>query len=250
MHIFLREHKEDHPLSRIDARIKLVCAAGLLSMVLTNKGAFFPSVVALACLALCAWLRVPVRRLLVRLSEPAFIVAVLIAIRLLFGGKEPMAAWHVWGIDVTFYKDGLASGLILGLRIISTVFVVAVLDFATPFTRLLGGLAWFRVPKGIIDTALFAYRYIFLLLEDATVIYNAQKNRLGYSSLRRALSSFGVLAAALVLKAFDGSQNAALAMTQRGYDGVMPSIAGERLKASHLAASALFLVAMGVLWKM
>jgi cobalt/nickel transport system permease protein len=249
MHNFLYDEKEDHRLSRIDPRIKLLCAAAVLSMVLTNKGVFFPSVVALACLCLCAWLRVPVRRLLVRFSEPALIVAVLIAIKCLFGGKEPMAAWRILGIDVTLYRDGLASGLLLGLRIVSAIFVVAVLDFATPFTRLLGALAWFRVPKGIVETALFAYRYIFLLLEDATVIYNAQKNRLGYSNIRRALSSAGALAAALVLKAFDGSEHAAVAMTQRGYDGAMPSMGHERLKASHLAVSALFLVVMGVLWK-
>ncbi len=250
MHEFLYDEKEDHRLIRIDPRIKVLCTAAVLAMVLTNKGVFFPSVVAIACLCLCAWLRVPVRRLLVRFSEPAMIVAVLIAIKCLFGGKEPMAVWRVLGIDVTFYRDGLASGLLLGLRIMSAIFVVAVLDFATPFTRILSALAWFRVPKGIVETALFAYRYIFLLLEDATVIYNAQKNRLGYSNLRRALSSAGALAAALVLKAFDGSQHAAVAMTQRGYDGAMPSMGHERLKTSHLAASGLFLVVMGVLWQM
>jgi cobalt/nickel transport system permease protein len=250
MHKFLYEEKEDHPLARIDPRIKLLCAAAVLAMVLTNTGVFFPSGVATACLCLCAWLRVPLRRLLVRFSEPALIVAVLIAIKCLFGGKEPMAVWRVLGVDITLYRDGLAGGLLLGLRIISAIFVVAVLDFATPFTRLLGALAWFRVPKGIVETALFAYRYIFLLLEDATVIYNAQKNRLGYSSLRRALSSAAALVAALVLKAFDGSQHAAVAMTQRGYDGAMPSMGHERLKTSHLAASTAFLLLMGVLWRM
>ena len=50
---------------------------------------------------------------------------------------------------------------------------------------------------------MFAYRYIFVLLDDATVIYSAQKNRLGYSTIRRGLSSFGVLAGSLTLKAFD-----------------------------------------------
>jgi len=141
------------------------------------------------------------------------------------------------------------EGLLMGLRIIAAVSVIAVLGFATPFTEFLGALAWLKVPKGLIEISIFAYRYIFLLLDDAMVIYHAQKNRLGYSSVRRGLASFGVLAGALVLKAFDGSQNAAIAMIQRGYEGRMILSGQERLKARHLAWSALFLLLMGVLWK-
>jgi len=249
MHTFLFEEKVNHPLARVDARIKLFCAAAVLSMVLTNRGILFPSAAAAVCLCLCASMHIPAKRLLARFSAPAFIAVVVIAIKLL-SGREPMGTFRLPGLEVSLYRDGLVDGLLLGLRIMSAASVVALLGFATPFTRLLGALAWLRVPKGIVETALFAYRYIFLLLEDAAVIYNAQKNRLGYSSVTRGVSSLGTLAAALVLKAFDSSQHAAVAMAQRGYDGSMPDVGQERLKKSHLAVSLLFLLLMGVLWKM
>ncbi len=248
MHILFSEEERNHPLARIDARIKVLCAAAVLVMLLTCRGFMFPLFVALLCLAACGCLRVPFKRLLVRFSEPAFIVAMLIAIKFLFSGKEAMGTWHIWGLAITGHWDGLTVGLFLGLRIISAVSLVAVLGFATPFAEFLGALAWLRVPKGFIEISIFAYRFIFLLLDDATVIYCAQKNRLGYSSIRRGISSFGALASALVLKAFDNSQQAALGMIQRGYDGSMPFMSQRRLKSGHLALSAVFLILMAAAW--
>ncbi|MGD0229856.1 MAG: cobalt ECF transporter T component CbiQ [Syntrophorhabdales bacterium] len=250
MHTPFPEEKRGHPLTKVDARIKLLCAAAVLSMVLTCRGAFFPLLVAFFCLSTCASLRVSARRLLARFSEPLFIVAVLIVIKFLFSGHEVIGSCRIFGIEIAGHRDGLIEGLVLGARIVGAVSMIALLGFATPFTEFLRGLAWLRVPKGLIDVAMFAYRYIFLLLDEATVIYSAQKNRLGYSSIRRGLGSFGVLAGALALKAFDSSQHSALAMIQRGYDGNMPSMGQERLKTGHLALSALFLFLMGIIWRM
>ncbi len=250
MHTFFREEKRSHPLTAVDARIKLLCAAAVLSMVLTCHGVFFPLLVALLCLSACASLHIPLKRLLVRFSEPVFIVVVLIVLKLFFSGKEVIGTWHVLGIEIAANRDGLMDGLFLGLRIISAVSVIAVLGFATPFVEFLGALAWLRVPKAFIEISIFAYRYIFLLLDDASVIYYAQKNRLGYSSVRLGVSSFGVLAGALVLKAFENSGTCAIAMIQRGYDGSLPSTGQRRLKGGHLAMSALFVFLMGVAWRM
>jgi cobalt/nickel transport system permease protein len=248
MHVFLREESKAGFLSRVDPRVKLYSGIALLAMVLTYHGFLFPLVVALLSLSLCLALGVPVKRLLFRFSEPAFIVAVLILLKLFFTGKEVLWTFHLLGTDLTAHRDGLMEGLIIACRIISGVSLIALLSFSTPFTEFLGALTWMRVPRGMVEISIFAYRYIFLLLDDASVIYSAQKNRLGYSSLRRALSSFGVLAGSLTVKAFDNSQHAALAMAQRGYDGRMP-LAGQRpLALSQVALSALFIVLMGIAW--
>ena len=243
------EEKGSHPLFGVDARIKLLCAGVLLSMVLTSRGALFPALAGLICLGLCPSLGIGAKRLFVRFSEPAFIAFVLVVIKLFFSGHVVMGSVRLAGIELACHADGLREGLLMGLRIMASVSVIAVLGFATPFTEFLGALTWLKVPKGLIEVSIFAYHYIFLLLDDAMVIYNAQKMRLGYSSLRRGLASFGVLAGALVLKAFDGSQHAALAMVQRGYDGRILLSREERPKPGHLAWSILFLLLMAVLWK-
>ena len=97
---------------------------------------------------------------------------------------------------------------------------------------------------------LFAYRSLFALFDDAMVIYTAQKNRLGYSSIKRGLNSFGVLAGSLTLKAFENSQNTTVAMVQRGYDGTMPMLDHRPFKYSEVVISFLFIMAAGLLWKM
>jgi cobalt/nickel transport system permease protein len=127
--------------------------------------------------------------------------------------------------------------------------LVVLLGFSTPFTEFMGSLSWFKVPKGFIEILMFAYRYIFMLLDDASVIYNAQKNRLGFSSIRRGLSSFGVLSASLVLKAFQQSQNTTSAMIQRCYNGSMPIAAHRPFKKSEITAAILIISALGVLWR-
>jgi cobalt/nickel transport system permease protein len=113
----------------------------------------------------------------------------------------------------------------------------------------MAGLSWFRVPKGFIEILMFAYRYIFVLFEDAQVIYQAQKNRLGYSTIRRGLSSFGTLAGSLTIKAFDNSQSTTVAMVQRGYDGDMPMLSHRPFKSTEVVTSTLVLLIMGVIWK-
>lgn len=249
MHTFFEETAGNRLLNRLDARCKLVCTLALLAMVLTYKGFLFPLLVTALSLGLCLSLRVSVKRHLLKFTEPAFIVVVLILIKCFFTGTATFWKFPFFGFELSAHRDGLVEGLLIGSRIVGGVSLVATLSASTRFTELLAALAWLRVPKGFIEISAFAYRYIFLLFDDAMVIYGAQKNRLGYSSIRRGLSSFGVLAGSLTLKAFDNSQHASLAMIQRGYDGKMPLMAQRRLRLPEVALSMLFLCLMGIAWK-
>ncbi len=58
--------------------------------------------------------------------------------------------------------------------------------------------------------------------DDAVTVYTAQKNRLGYSGVKKGLGSFSALAGMLTIRAFDNSQTMTAAMAQRGYDGNLP----------------------------
>jgi cobalt/nickel transport system permease protein len=249
MHTFSEIHKHEHMLTKVDARVKLFAALAVLAMVLTNRGFAFPLLVALICLFLCVRMRIPLRLLALRYSEPLFIATIVFLLKFFFTGKKAIFSAHIIGITIVGHHDGLIEGLLIGSRIIGAVSVVAVLGFATPFSEFMASLSWFKVPKGFIEILMFAYRYIFVLFEDAQVIYTAQKNRLGYSTIRRGLSSFGTLAGSLTIKAFDHSQNTTVAMVQRGYDGTIPLFRHKAFKSSEMIASALVLLVMGALWK-
>jgi cobalt/nickel transport system permease protein len=249
MHLFSESCQTGHPVSRIDARVKLISALAVLAMVISYKGFFFPLLVLGCCLAGCLYIRVPLRRFFLRFSEPLFIGVVLVLLKFLFTGNEILFSVRLAGIHITGHSDGLRDGLLIACRMMGAVSVVAMLGFSTPFTGIVAALAWLRVPKGLIEIAMFAYRYIFMLFEDAMVIYSAQKNRLGYSTIRRGVNSFGVLAGSLTLKAFEHSQSTTVAMVQRGYDGTMPVLRHKPFRISEIITSLFIIVIMGVVWK-
>jgi cobalt/nickel transport system permease protein len=141
------------------------------------------------------------------------------------------------------------EGLLIVSRIIAAVALIAVLGFSTSFTEFMAGMSWLKVPQVFIEVLMFAYRYIFLFIEEASVIYNAQKNRLGYSSVRRGLTSFGILAGSLTLRAFEHSQNTTIAMVQRGYDGNIPIMKHRPFRTAEVLLSLVLVITMGVVWK-
>jgi len=250
MHHFTPQpHAADHPLVRCDARVKLICALALLVMVISANGVAFPLLVAAVSLALCLCLGVRLRVLALRFAEPLFIAAMVILLKLFFTGKAQLFAVTLFGFDVVGHRDGLMEGLRIASRIGGAVSLVALLGFATPFTDLMAAMAWLKVPRGFIEVALFAWRYLFVLFDDAQVVYAAQKNRLGYAGYRRGLRSFGTLAGALVIKAFDNSQTVTTAMVQRGYDGTMPMLKHKPFLVGEVLASTVIVVVMGIMWQ-
>lgn len=249
MELFSEQFIKDHFLLRVDARIKLLVAIILLIMVLSYKGFGFSILVFSLGIVSVLRMKIPLKVFVLRFSEPLFITVVLVLIKFLFSGKEAIWSLSLAGITVTGYKDGLIEGLLIASRIAGAVSIFALLGFATPFTEFIASLSWLKLPRGFIEILIFAYRYIFVLLEDATVIYTAQKNRLGYSSIKRGLRSFGTLTGALTLKAFEQSQSITTAMVQRGYDGNIPLLKHKSFKFSEIVVSLLFVTVMGFIWR-
>lgn len=247
-HIHCHHEKNRHPLLLRDARVKLVAALALLVMITSSRSLTFPLLVAGLGLGICFWLRVPAKLLLVRFAEPLFLAIVVLLLKTFFSGSEPLYSINLPWLQMTASSDGLVEGLKIAGRICGAVTLVAALGFATPFTELLAALAWLRIPRGFIEVTIFAWRYLFVLADDAQVIHAAQRNRLGYVGVRRSCRSLGTLAGALVIKAFDSSQTMTVAMTQRGYDGTLPLMKHQPFRTLEVAMSGLFLAFMVILW--
>jgi len=247
-HLHLIDEKNCHPLIRHDARVKLVAVLALLIMVTGSRSIAFPLLAAGLGLGVCLWLKVPAKLLLLRFAEPLFLAVVILLLKTLFSGNEPFFSLNLHWLQLTASRDGLLEGVKIAGRIFGAVTLVAALGFATPFTELLAALAWLRLPRGLIEVTIFAWRYLFVLAEDAQVIHAAQRNRLGYIGVRRSFRSFGTLAGALVIKAFDSSQTMTVAMTQRGYDGTLPLMKHKPFRAGEVAASGIFLLFMAAIW--
>lgn len=248
MEVFAEYFKKDNALSRVDVRIKLVTALALLIMVISDRGFALPLFIAIVCVFLCAVMKVPLRVFALRFYEPVYIATTLLILKFLFSGKDLIITFNILGFTVNGYRDGLSDGLLVVARILGATSIGAVLGFSTKFTEIAAGLLWLRVPKPLIEIMVFAYRYIFVFLEDGRTIYSAQKNRLGYSGLRKGLNSFGILTGSLVLRSFDQSLKTTEAMTQRGYTGEIPLQTSRPLKSPEVLSAVLVVLFVGAIW--
>ncbi|RJR20708.1 MAG: cobalt ECF transporter T component CbiQ [Nitrospiraceae bacterium] len=253
MEILSEHFKSEHFLSKVDARVKLIVTLALLAMVLSYKGTMFPLLIAAVSIMLCMKMQIPVKVLAFRLAQPLFLALVILLLKIFFSGKDAMFVFslptsHFPLLTLTGYRDGLMEGLLISARILGGVSLLAAVGFATPFIEFMGALSWLSVPKPFIEIMMFAYRYLFVFLEDATTIYSAQKNRLGYTGIKKGLNSFGVLTGSLVLRGLEQSQKTADAMEQRGYTGDMPLLKGKPLSTLELAGALLIVIFGGAAW--
>jgi cobalt/nickel transport system permease protein len=234
----------------VDPRTRLLAAALLLALVISSRGSAFPWQVAGICLPVALISGMQPRVLLLRLLHPLFIAGVVLALKTFLGSGASVELFSVGTLSIAGRPEGLREGLLITSRIMGAVSVAVLLGQVMTFTETMAALAWLRVPRGLIDVSMFAWRSLFMLYDDAGVVYTAQKNRLGYCGMRRGLRSFGAMAGMLVIRAFDSSQAMTVAMNQRGFDGSLPILRRSRLGGQQLTGLALFALLATVAWKL
>ena len=80
------------------------------------------------------------------------------------------------------------------------------------------------------------YRYIFVLLDDAMVMNNSQKTRLGYNGFKNSYRSLGLLVGSLFIKSLDKGDDIYATLNSRGYTGNLMFFGDiERPKTSYVA---------------
>lgn len=247
----LRQQQNEHAaVAAVDPRIRLLAAGLLLALVISSHDSAFPWQMAGICLPVALIAGMQPRVLLMRMLHPLFIAAVILVLKTFLGGGETVALIQVAAFSLSGRPEGLHEGLLISSRIMGAVSVAVLLSQVMTFTETMAALAWLRVPRGLVDVSMFAWRSLFMLYDDAGVVYTAQKNRLGYCGMRRGLRSFGSMAGMLVIRAFDSSQAMTVAMTQRGYDGSLPLLRAARPGRAQLAGLAIFSILAIVAWKL
>jgi cobalt/nickel transport system permease protein len=237
-------------VAAVDPRTRLLAAALLLALVISSRGSAFPWQVAGICLPVALIAGMQPRLLLLRMLHPLFIAAVILILKTFLGGGESVTLVHAGSYSLSGHLEGLHEGLLISSRIMGAVSVAVLLCQVMTFTETMAAFAWLRVPRGLVDVSMFAWRSLFMLYDDAGIVYTAQKNRLGYCGMRRGLKSFGAMAGMLIIRAFDSSQAMTVAMSQRGYDGHLPQLRGSRLGKSQLAGLSAFALLAVVAWKL
>lgn len=245
-----QQHKECSAVTAVDPRSRLMAAGLLLALVVSSHGSAFPWQVAGICLPVALIAGMRLRVLVLRLLHPLFIAVVILVLKTFMGAGETVTLFKLGSLSLSGHSEGFQAGYLITARIIGAVSVAVLLSQVMTFTETMAALAWMRAPRGLVEVAMFAWRSLFMLYDDAGIVYTAQKNRLGYCGMRRGLKSFGAMAGMLIIRAFDSSQAMTVAMTQRGYDGSLPLLRGSRLGRQQLAGLFMFAICATAAWKL
>ena len=211
-------HK-DNFLTRIDARIKMIFVFGAIITTLFSRTPHLPVIIAFLSLVFLIIVRISPKIILFRLLAPLTIAIVILLIQVFFYGITPLFKLTLFGFHLVGYKEGLFHGLLIMGKVTGCISLIIFLSMTTPVNTLLRAASWFRISKTWIEIATITYRYVFVLIEDAITIRDAQKVRLGYSNLSRSVRSLAELTGSVFIRAYDQSISTYEAMQLRGYSG-------------------------------
>ncbi len=209
----------DNVLTRLDPRPKLLIVLVMIVLVVFSTRMFFPLLVLILCQGGLVALRIPMRLVLARISPPLGVVAVLVVLQAFTVPGTPLFSSSVLGWHLVVSREGLHRGLLLGGRVLAAMSLIVLVSSVTPAHKMFHALRCFGLPEAWVEIALLMYRYTFVLVDQACDVAAAQRVRLGYSTVRRSMSSAGVLAGTVLLRSIDQAVRTHEAMTLRGYEG-------------------------------
>jgi cobalt/nickel transport system permease protein len=211
---FLERYSEgDGPLHRLDARVKLVVTLAYVVTVVALPVGWWHGLAALGLvLAFVVGLSgVPPRELLGRWL--AFLVLV--------GSLALMAALsHPRRAALGLAPVALALVAKNGLAFLATLVLVNV----TPFRTLLVAMRRLGLPRVLVATLQYMYRYLFVLADELDRMAQARRSRTFRRSGRLDWGLLTGLIGILFLRAFERGERVHAAMLARGWDGTIRSL--------------------------
>ncbi len=234
MHIHLADQYRwrDSAVHRLDPRTKvLIAALFILAVALTPAGAF----VAYGFLYLPLLIGVLLARIeLSYIIKRSFIVIpfALAAVTLLFTvpGQTLFTLPFLGGIIIS--DEGAIRFASILIKSWISVQAAILLVSVTPFPDLLWGLRALHVPGTLVTIVGFAYRYLFVLSDEALRLLRARSARSAVISGQRGGGRLlwrgkvaGRMVGSLMLRSIERSERVYQAMSARGYTGQVRSLA-------------------------
>ncbi|GMA40124.1 cobalt ECF transporter T component CbiQ [Mobilicoccus caccae] len=217
---------------------KAVLSLGLLACVVTLPA--WPAGV-LAGLVAAAIILGPARvraRLLARCLAAPLVFVVVGAVTILVtvswdGGPRVGLAPQMLPTAGTLLVRGTAGAL--------AVFLLAT---TTPMVDLFAALRRARIPDPLIEVASLVYRLVFVLLESARAIREAQSSRLGFASRAAAYRSLSALVAAVLVRSWTRARRLEEGLAGRGYTDALPTLDPPRHGSARFVAASILTVAV------
>jgi cobalt/nickel transport system permease protein len=147
-------------------------------------------------------------------------------------------------------SQGLHTAVMLIARVEAAATLTTTLVLTTPWPQVLKALRSLFVPKEVVMMLAMAHRYIFLLAETATQMFESRESRrVGVLHRREQRRLVAQTAGVLMSKSIDLSQEVFIAMQSRGYRGDVQVLSERRIKLRDgLALGAFVIIAALSIW--
>ncbi len=221
-HDFLDKYSNlDSPIHQLDARVKIVAFIGLIIFCVSSPPDAYLVFLGYSLFLLLAGAlsRVPPTHIL-KSSLVVIPFVILVAAFIPFLKPDQLGGGYNLGIGkLTVSRSGLIVFENVLVKSYLAVVSVIILSSTTPFPKLLRGFEQLKVPKLVIMLASFAYRYLFLLIEEFERMERARDAR-GYRGrwLWQA-KVFGQMIGSLFLRSYERGERVYVAMASRGFTG-------------------------------
>ncbi len=226
----------DNYLSRLDVRVKLVFTLASLVLIISSGGVFLPLSMCIFSFLILSTISIPLRLAAFRMLAPLWIASIIIALQVFFYGEHRLFELQVFAWDLVGYREGLERGTLIASKVLGAGSMLLFLSMTTPVNKIFACLRHLKFPAAWVEVAMFTYRYIFVFIEGMTNVKDAQRVRLGYSSWKRGMNSFGILAGSVLLRAYDQADSTFQAMRLRGYSGEIPYLFRQEFRVKDFLA--------------
>lgn len=230
----------ESPVHALDPRVKLLLTfAAILALGLLPPGAW-AEVLAIAALIWWAVIRSQVGLGVILRRAFVALPFTLAAVTLLFSRPgTPLFELALGPLRLTATEAGLVAFAGVVVKSWLSVQAALLLTATTHFTDVLGGLRALRLPTVMVAILSFAYRYLFVMVDEAQRMLRAREVRSAEApgrpagrSLRWRAAVVGQMVGTLFLRSYERSERIYVAMLSRGFDGEIRAIGGRRLSSA------------------
>jgi cobalt/nickel transport system permease protein len=227
----LEDIAQTNGLREVNPYLKLAAGLGAILLCLLSGGFIAPLFIAV----LLAGAVIILARVDLRTYATLFIVPLLFAftgiivIILLSGGSGVYWSWTpLPNLTFSITRDSINEGFFVFCRVIGGMSALFFIALTTPMTDLFTVMRQVRIPEVVLDLAMIIYRSIFSMMDQLVQTYQAQVMRLGYSSFRESINSFGTLCGSVFIASWNAGEDFIRAMDARCYNGKFASIGETR----------------------
>jgi cobalt/nickel transport system permease protein len=206
-------------LQALDPRVRVVGLFSLVVAVTLSRRLIVVLVLFLVAVMIAILSKVSIGTLATRVWLVALVFTGVIALPAIFiTPGNPIATWAGGSVRIT--APGVATAVLLIARVETAMTFTTLLILCTPWTHVLKALRSFRVPQEVIAMLAMTHRYVFLLIETASQMFESRRSRtVGWLSGHERRRMTARTAGVLLSKSIDLSHDVYLAMQSRGFRG-------------------------------